>query len=122
MLNNPWIRNRFTLTFGAIAIVVLAWNVYVAFNNDGHVSGIVLDADGQPAADARVVLARRTVTSVSEIAETQTDSEGRYGFGTHGQYALVITANAAGGAPERRVVPLWFRNQNVDVAPIVLPR
>ena len=30
-----WLFNRFTMTFGSIAVVIIAWNVYVAGNNDG---------------------------------------------------------------------------------------
>lgn len=116
----PLIRNRFTLTFGIIAVVILVWNIYVASNNGGRLEGRVVDADGAPVADAIVVLARKTVASVETIAETETDADGRYHFDRHGQYFLVLTARSAAGESERRMIPLWFRNQNIDVPPLVL--
>ena len=120
MLASPWIRNRFTLTFGSIALAVIVWNIYVANNNGGEVRGQVLGPSGTPAAGAMVMLARKTVASVEKIAETRTDGQGRYRFDRHGQYAIVITATAADGTSQRRSVPLWFRNQDVEIALITL--
>lgn len=120
MLNSPWIRNRFTLTFGTIALIVLVQNIYVALNNDGRVTGTVLDESGQPVASASVVLARRTVTSVETVAQTRTDGQGRYRFDQHGQYAIVLTASSGDLSSERLPVPLWFRDQNVVAPPLVL--
>jgi hypothetical protein len=122
MLRSPWIRNRFTITFGAIALAVVVWNFYVALNDGGHVSGQVVNAEGRPVDGAIVVLARKTVASVEKVAQASTDARGRYSFDHHGQYAIVLTATATDGQSERRIMPLWFRNQNVDVAPIVLRR
>jgi hypothetical protein len=121
MLRNPWIRNRFTVTFGSIAAAILVWNLYVAVNAGGHIHGLVMNGDGQPVAGASVVLSRKTVASVEKLAETNTDANGRYTFDKHGQYAIVVTATANREAA-RRTIPLWFRNQDIDVAPLVLGR
>ncbi|MCA0240972.1 MAG: carboxypeptidase-like regulatory domain-containing protein [Proteobacteria bacterium] len=114
--------NRFTLTFAAIGLVALAWNLYVAANDDGHLSGRVVAADGAPVAGATVVLSRKTVTAVERVADTVTDSAGRFAFEHHGQYAVVLGARKSGiGSAPRRTVRLWFRDQNRDLAePLVL--
>ncbi len=36
--------NRYTIVFGTIALVVIAWNLYVATHNDGRISGRVVGA------------------------------------------------------------------------------
>jgi hypothetical protein len=42
--------NRFVLVPGAIVLIALIWNLYVATHDHGLVSGRVIDADGQPVA------------------------------------------------------------------------
>ena len=116
----PLLVNRFTLTLGSIAIAVAIWNAYVAKHDDGLVQGHVVDAAGRPVAEARVVLARRTVASVDPIGEVVTDADGRFTFGDHGQFSLVLEAAKGERSSERRVVPLWFRNQSVEIEPPLL--
>ena len=48
--------NRFVLVPGAIAAAILAWNIYVATHDNGIVEGLVVDAKGEPVADASVAL------------------------------------------------------------------
>jgi hypothetical protein len=119
-MRNHWVWNRFTITFGMIALAIVAWNIYVSFNDGGRIVGKVVDAKGQPVAGAQVVFWRQTVTSLEKVAETRTDAEGHYRFHNNGQYALVLTARIANAQSARHTVPLWFRNQNVQIAPIVV--
>lgn len=114
--------NRFTLTFGGIALAVALWNIYVAANDGGRLTGYVTTADGARVAGATVVLSRKTVTSVERIASARTDAHGAFAFDHHGQYAVVLSARKAeiGSAP-RRTIRLWFRDQNRDIRqPFVL--
>ncbi len=116
------ILNRFTLTFGAIAVVALGWNAYVTAHDGGVLSGRVTTAEGTAVAGASVVLSRKTVTSVERVASVLTDAEGYFEFRDHGQYAVVLGARKTdvGSAP-RRTVRLWFRNQDRVLAqPLVL--
>ena len=39
-----WLINRVTLTFGALALLALGWNLYVAAHDDGILEGRVVDA------------------------------------------------------------------------------
>jgi len=114
--------NRFTLSFGAIALVAFGWNLYVAQHDGGLLSGRVTTPDGKPVAGASVVLSRRTVTSVERVASELTDAQGRFEFRDHGQYAVVLTARKPEvGAAARRTERLWFRNQDrVLDQPLVL--
>lgn len=116
------VRNRFTLTFGGIALAALVWNLYVAANDDGRLSGRVTAADGSPVAGAVVVLSRKTVTAVERVADTTSGPDGRFVFRDHGQYAVVLSARKAGvGSAQRRTIRLWFRNQNRELSqPLVL--
>lgn len=113
--------NRFTLTFGSIAVLVIAWNIVVAFNNGGTVSGRVVNSEGQAVANATVTLSRKTVASVEPIGETTTGPDGSFAFRDHGQFSLILEVKAASGASERVTVPLWFRNQDVKLSdPLVI--
>lgn len=108
-----WLINRVTITFGAIALVVVVWNLYVAAHDDGVLEGRVVDASGAPVPDAKVVLNERTIVSLAPIGETTTDKDGRFRFEDHDRHALVVTASKDGlGASDRREIRLYFRNQN----------
>lgn len=107
--------NRFSLTFAAILAIVVGWNIYVAFNDGGTLTGRVVDMAGAPVGGATVSLYRKTVSSVDPVGETVTDSEGRFGFADHGQFALILTVTTPGGTSPRKMIPLWFRNQDVSL-------
>lgn len=117
-----FLLNRFTLTFGGIALAAVAWNLYVVAHDGGRLSGRVVAADGAPVEGAVVVLSRRTVTSVERVADTRSGADGRFVFEQHGQYAVVLSARKGGvGSAPRRTVKLWFRNQDRDLnEPLVL--
>ncbi len=112
-----YLHNRFVLTFGIIAIAVLIWNIYVALNDDGRITGQVVDPAGQPVPQATVVLARNTVTSVETVGKTTTNEQGRFTFDDHGQFSIVLTASKGEQESSRRTIPLWFRNQNINITP-----
>lgn len=112
-----WLVNRVTLTFGAIALLALGWNLYVLAHDDGVLEGRVVDARGEPVANAAVVLNERTIVSLAPIAETRSDPSGRFRFERHDRHALVLTASKEGvGASPRVEVRLYFRNQNRTLA------
>lgn len=111
-----WLINRFTMTFGSIAVVIIAWNVYVAGNNDGVLSGRVVGPDGSSAAHAEVQLSEQTIVSLNKLASTTTDDQGRFEFLRHDRHSLVLTARKDGiGSSDRYRVRLLFRNQNHEM-------
>jgi hypothetical protein len=118
-----YILNRFTLSFGSIAIIAMLWNGYVSLNDDGMIEGRVIDNSGAIVAQATVLLSRETVTSVELVDETLTDDSGRFNFDKHGEFSIILTASKGDFASKRRTIPLWFRNQNVDLAsPLVIAK
>jgi hypothetical protein len=119
-----WLVNRVTITFSVIAIVMIAWNLYVAAHDDGVLAGTVVGPDGQPVPGAEVVLSERTIVSLEPIAETLTDGEGHFRFEGHDRHRVVLTASKPGvGASGRLEVRLYFRNQNRELAePLQLAR
>ncbi len=113
--------NRFSLTVGVLVLGAGLWNAYVSVNDDGRISGRVVDQTGQPVVGATVALSRKTVSSVDSVAETQTGSSGEFSFVDHGQYALLLSATKADAEAPRRTYQLWFRNQNLVLdEPLVL--
>ncbi|HYF56666.1 MAG TPA: hypothetical protein VEA41_20600, partial [Salinarimonas sp.] len=48
--------NRFVGVPGAIALAALAWNLWVSTHDNGIVEGRVVDARGQPVAQAEVAM------------------------------------------------------------------
>jgi Carboxypeptidase regulatory-like domain len=119
-----WLINRVTITFGAIALVVLAWNLYVAANDDGILAGTVIGPEGEAMPGAEVVLSERTIVSLDPIAETVTDDQGHFQFTRHDRHRVVLTASKPGvGASGRLEVRLYFRNQNRELdEPLQLTR
>ena len=113
----PLLINRFTITFGSIAVAIFAWNLYVLANDDGLLSGRVVGPDGQPVAGAEVVLSERTIVSLTPMATTTTDANGEFAFDKHDRHYVVLTASKDGlGKSQRREVRLYFRNQNRRLA------
>jgi hypothetical protein len=111
-----WLVNRVTITFSVIAIVVIAWNLYVAGHDDGILAGTVIGPDGQPVPDAQVVLSERTIVSLEPIAETVTDGAGQFRFTRHDRHRVVLTAAKPGvGESGRLEIRLYFRNQNREL-------
>ena len=108
-----WLINRFTITFGILAVVIVSWNVYVAGNNDGNLTGLVVGPDGRGIANAQVQLSEQTIVSLNKLASTATDDQGQFEFLRHDRHSLVITARKEGvGRSGRHRVKLLFRNQN----------
>jgi hypothetical protein len=115
--------NRFSLTIGGLVLCTALWNVYVSGHDSGHITGYVVDQDGQPVSGATVSLSRKTVSSVDSVAETQTGPSGEFAFSDHGQYALLLSAAKAEAEAPRKTFRLWFRNQDLVLSePLVLMR
>lgn len=105
--------NRFSITFGAVAVAALAWNAYVALNDDGVLAGRVVGPDGAPVAGADVVLSERNLLVSSPRARTTTDAEGRFVFAGHDLYRAYVEASKDGVGRQPPVeVRLYFRGQN----------
>jgi hypothetical protein len=111
-----WLVNRVTITFAAIAVVIVLWNLYVVQHDDGILAGTVVGPDGRPVPGAEVVLSERTIVSLEPIAQTVTDDQGHFRFTGHDRHRVVLTARKPEvGASDRLEVRLYFRNQNREL-------
>ena len=108
--------NRYTITFGTIALLAIVWNVYVLFNDDGIVAGRVVASDGSPIQNAMVVLSEKTLLVNSLLDKTTTDTDGRFKFSGHGIYHVYLEAykDGVGRAPQKDY-HLYFRGQNLHL-------
>ena len=116
-----WLLNRFVLVPGAIAVAIAVWNVHVSLNNDGIVSGTVVDRSGAPVAGATVQLWVLTFTTFTEVRRTQTGADGRFILTENPSHNIRIVAEKGGHRSQPRHVRLYFRSQNRELAaPLVL--
>ncbi len=105
--------NRYTITFGTIALLSIVWNVYVLFNDDGIVTGRVVASDGTPVENATVVLSEKTLLVTSPRDKTATDAAGRFKFSGHDVYHVYLEAYKDGvGRASQKDYHLYFRSQN----------
>lgn len=108
------VRNRYTLTFGAIALLAGLWNLYVALNDGGLIIGRVVGPDNRPVEGASVVLSERTLLVSAGRARTVSDASGAFHFSGHRLYHLYLEASKAGvGRMPPREYRLYFRGQNL---------
>lgn len=109
--------NRFVIVPGAIALVIAAWNLYVATHDHGIVEGRVVDTAGRPVADASVALWVYNFTTYEEKEHVKTDDKGVFRFTNNPSHRIQISADKPGvGRSERIPVFLYFRSQDIDVA------
>ena len=117
------LRHRVVWFPALLLLVAGGWNLYVIGHDDGIIQGSVRTSDGRPAANIEVVFLERDFVSYQEKQRTRTDAEGRYRFDNMQVHIGQVEARAPDGArSERRLLRLWFRAQNTDVAPLVLRR
>jgi hypothetical protein len=117
-----FLKHRFFFVPAALVGIVTAWNVYISFNDDGIITGEVRDRAGIPVPGATVVFFDRNFIYYQEKSRTTVDAEGRYRFANLQVHVGQLEAVAPDGRKsERRNVRLWFRNQNVAMAPLVVP-
>jgi hypothetical protein len=107
-----WLLNRFVLVPGAIVVAGLVWNGYVSLHNSGLIEGRVVDAAGQPVADAEVVLMVQNVTTFSEKGRGRTGPDGIFRITDNASHRVQIFAETPARRSERRELRLWFRGQD----------
>jgi hypothetical protein len=110
----PW--NRYTVTFGAILLLVSLWNLYVALNADGIITGRVVGPDNRPVEGATVVLSERTLLVSAVRARTTTGANGAFWFSGHRLYHLYLEAFRQGvGRMPPKEYRLYFKGQNLTL-------
>src|SRR5206468_6575770 len=77
MTRPRWMRSRWVVVPLVMAVMLLAWNGYVALNDGGVVEGRVVDGSGRPVPDATAALLERNFIMHNERQRTTTDAAGR---------------------------------------------
>ena len=95
----------------ALLAIVVAWNVYIAFNDHGIIEGEVRDRAGAPVAGATVIFFERNFVYYEEKQRATTDAQGVYRFTDMKTHVGQLEARTADGrksrtAPAAPVVPL----------------
>jgi carboxypeptidase family protein len=115
------LTHRFVAVPLALAVVVAAWNVYIAFNDHGVIEGMVIDGAGRPVAGATVTFFERNFIYYEEKQRAVTNTQGVYRFtGTKTHIGQLEARTDDGRKSERRQLRLWFRSQDTEVAPLVI--
>jgi hypothetical protein len=117
-----WLRNRYTITLGSIAALVVAWNLYVALNNDGIIAGRVVTAAQEPVRGATVLLSEKTLLVAVPKGTATTNEKGEFRFTGHSLYHLYLEAYKEGvGRMPPKEFRLYFKGQNLFLQkPLVL--
>ncbi len=112
---------RFLVVLLVIAAFVV-WKINVSLNDDGFITGSVVDASGAPVAGATVHIQEKTINLLKPPVVAVTGSEGRFEYGEMAIIEFVITASADGySASEPRRYHLYFEGQNFEIPePLVL--
>lgn len=112
--------NRFTILIAVVLVASVAVQGYVAANNDGYVTGQVVDADGDPVANATVTLSPQTVAGVPDPQSTTTDENGEFEFQDDSLLEYTIKAQHPElGESETQRHHLYFEGQNTEVTLVI---
>jgi hypothetical protein len=106
----------------AVVLALAIWIVHVRLNDDGIVSGVVLNEEGEPVAGATVQIREQTLNLLKEPRTEQTDEQGHFVFKDIEMIEFVISAKLEGvGASARPRYHLYFMRQNFELPePLVL--
>ena len=112
-----WVKSRWVIVPGGMAIVTLMWLAYVHSHDHGLVEGRVVDAAGKPVAGAAVRLFERGFVTHQERGRTTSDAQGAFRFTDNRSHSIQLEAEAPGrGRTDRRILRLWFAAQDATIA------
>ena len=104
----------------ALVAIVVAWNVYIAFNDHGIIEGEVRDKAARRWPAPRSSSSSAT-SSITRRSSATTDAQGVYRFTDMKTHVGQLEARTADGRKsERRQLRLWFRSQDTEVAPLIV--
>ncbi|MFB6218816.1 MAG: carboxypeptidase regulatory-like domain-containing protein [Halobacteriaceae archaeon] len=112
--------NRFMLLVVVIVVASAGTVAFVDANDGGEFTGEVVTADGEPVADATVVLRKIPLQGVVKTERTTTDADGEFRFTGQDQlleYRVVVRVDNTTVASKSG--HLMFRGQNEHVVVVV---
>lgn len=115
--------NRFTLVIVCVALITGSVGAYAQANDDGQISGRVVDSDGDPVAGATVYIQRVNIRNQLGRVNTTTDENGYFEFtGQTETLEFRIRAVKEGlGTSKTTRNHLYFRGQNTHIEVIIQP-
>lgn len=112
--------NRFTILIAVVLVASIAAQGYIAANNEGYVTGQVVDGNGDPIANATVTVSPQTIAGVPDRKSTTTDENGEFEFRDDSFLEFTIQAQHEElGESETRRYHLYFRGQNTEVELVI---
>ena len=117
-------RNKGIIIFFLIlGLAIAVWSIYVRANDDGIITGLVVDQNGRGLAGAEVLLQKKGYDILDEPIVTTTDKNGYFIYEDIAMLEFVISAEKKGyGAEGERVsYHRYFMKHNFELpAPIRL--
>jgi hypothetical protein len=104
--------SRFVVVPAVLGLAIGGWNLYVALHAHGHLSGTVVDAEGQPVAGATVILFAHDFVTQVEKSRTLSDAAGRFHFDDNNSHLVQVQAMYGSVSSPRVTIRLWFRAQD----------
>jgi hypothetical protein len=118
------LKNRYVVTVLIILTAIFVWKMYVRANDDGYITGTVVDENGDAVAGATVFLQERDLVIVETPVTAPTDENGRFIFEDVTMVSFFLWAEKDGTLEaEKKAHHLYFKEQNYTLPePIVLTR
>lgn len=97
-------------------VLIVGWKINVSLNDDGLITGIVVDSDGTPVPGATVHVQEKTINLLKPPVVAVTGADGTFRYEDMSIIEFVITAQAEDyGATEPRRYHLYFKGQNFEI-------
>lgn len=111
------VLNRFVGIIVILLLATAATQGYAQTNDDGHVSGRVVDENGDPVANATITIERVNIRNQLGKMRTTTDANGYYEFTGKTQLLEFRTQAVKDGVGSSVVERhhLYFRGQNTNI-------
>lgn len=113
--------NRFAIVVVVALLLTGSVQAYADMNNEGHISGRVVDDDGDPVAGATVYIQRVNIRNQLGRINTTTDENGYYEFTNQTrllEFRLEAMKEGVGSSGVSRH-HLYFRGQNSQITIVI---
>lgn len=119
------IKNRFFITIAVIFLIGTMWNIYISGNNDGFITGYVVDENGTEVSQATVYLNRVGGLGLfTDSIISKTDKKGKFIFIDQELLEFDMHVEKEGYVKtEKKRFHLYFKSQNFLLPePIVIQK
>lgn len=107
--------NRLTYTVIIVLLLSAGAQAYIAQNDDGQISGTVVDQNGEPVDGATVEMTVIPLSGVTDTESTTTDAQGEFTFTREDVLEFRITVIVNGEKIHNEQHHLLFRGQNTEL-------